>query len=67
MRHHLRNPLTASIFAFFVTYIFLKLKSQMAGKEEPNHRYIKPSFLIGILVYFIIYIGNTNTEPYDIN
>lgn len=64
MRHLLREPFPASLFAFLVCYAYLKFKSQL--NREPNHKFIKPSFLVAVLIYFIVYLGNTNTEPLGI-
>jgi formate hydrogenlyase subunit 4 len=60
----LREPLPAAFVSAVITYTYLKLKSAM--NNEPNHKFIKPAFLVAVLVYFIIYIGQTNTEPLSI-
>lgn len=31
--------------------------------QKPNHYYFKPSFLVAVLVYFIIYFGQREGEP----
>ena len=56
MYHLLRNPFSASVVAFFSVYIFLKATSYKRG--DPNHKIIKPSTLVALLVYFIVYYGN---------
>lgn len=53
----------AAVFSFLVTALYLKLKSQMNGQKMENHMYIKPSLLVGLLTYFIVYYGNSHDEP----
>jgi hypothetical protein len=64
----LRNPLFASIFAALVTILYLYFKSYINGEEYQTSRYMKPATLVAILVYGIVYYGNTTKprgpEPY---
>ena len=64
MHQYLRQPIPAAGIAFMATYAYLKFRTKMSGEPtKPNHYYIKPSFLVAILVYVIIYMGQTQTEP----
>ena len=53
----------ASIFAAATTAIYIYGKARMNNKEIPNYEFVKPAFLVGILVYFIIYMSNSEAEP----
>lgn len=64
MYEYLRKPWSAAIVAACVTMVYIHFKAKMNGyKELQNHEYIKPGFLVGVLVYFIIHLGNSETEP----
>lgn len=66
----LKDPLSASIFAAFIVALYIHIKARMnnEGKLKPAD-YVKPSLLIGMLVYFIVQtgVGSKETilnEPY---
>ena len=63
MYQYLREPMYAAIFAAAVTSLYIYGKARMNNKQIQNHEFIKPAFLIGLLVYFIIHMGNSETEP----
>ena len=61
---YLRQPLAASLFAAGVTIVYIQLTNRMNNKGIlPNHVFIKPAFLIGVLVYFIVHMGQSQSEP----
>ena len=53
----------AAIFAAAATAVYIYGKARMNNKEIPNYEFVKPAFLVAVLVYFIIYMGNTEIEP----
>jgi Na+/pantothenate symporter len=60
---YLREPLNAAIFAALVTaaYVHIKAKMNNEGKLQLS-QYIKPAFLVGLLVYFIVSNGSGTRE-----
>jgi hypothetical protein len=61
---YLRQPIPAALFAAGVTIVYIQLTNRMSNKGKlPNHVFIKPAFLIGILVYFIVQMGQAQSEP----
>ena len=60
---YLREPLGASIFAALVTaaYIHIKAKMNNEGKLQTS-QYIKPAFLVALMVYFIVSNGSGTRE-----
>lgn len=64
MYEYLRIPWSAALIAALVTVAYIKFKTNLNGqKEVPNHEYVKPAFLVGVLVYFIIHFGMNDSEP----
>jgi uncharacterized membrane protein YphA (DoxX/SURF4 family) len=63
MYHYLREPFSAAVIAAAVTALYIYMRARMNNKEIPNHEFIKPAALVGILVYFIIHLGNSESEP----
>jgi hypothetical protein len=64
MKQYLRQPFPAACVAFLAVYLYLTLRVKINGEpQKPNHYYFKPSFLVAVLVYFIVYMGQTDTEP----
>lgn len=64
MHQYLREPLPAAAIAFLATYIYLMFRTRINGEpQKANHYYFKPAFLVSVLVYFIIYFGQTEGEP----
>ena len=64
MYEYLRTPWSAALIAAAVTAGYMHFKFNLNGqKNVSNHEYIKPAFLVGVLVYFIIHLGNTESEP----
>ena len=62
----MKNPLSAALFAAFVTMlaVYFKHTSSSTEKEKqlPNSAYTKPALFVGVLVYFIVYMGNGQYE-----
>lgn len=60
---YLREPFGASIFAGLVTaaYIHVKAKMNNEGKLQTS-QYVKPAFLVALLVYFIVSNGAGTRE-----
>ena len=63
MYQYLREPMYAAIFAAAVTAMYMYGRARLNNKTIENHEAIKPAFLVGVLVYFIIYMGNSEAEP----
>lgn len=64
MYEYLRTPWSAALIAALVTAGYIHFKTKLNGQKDlPNHEYVKPAFLVGVLVYFIIHLGNTESEP----
>lgn len=64
MYEYLRIPWSAALIAAGITMAYIHFKNKLNGKKElSNHEYVKPAFLVGVLVYFIIHLGNTESEP----
>lgn len=70
MDGYFREPASAAAIAAAVTAAFVYFTGKMNGKEKmKNSDYIKPAFLVGILVYFIVSQGHgqgpaMTSEPY---
>jgi uncharacterized membrane protein YphA (DoxX/SURF4 family) len=66
MEKYMKNPLSAALFAAFVTMlaVYFKHTSSATEKEKqlPNSAYTKPALFVGVLVYFIVYMGNGQYE-----
>jgi hypothetical protein len=61
--HTFRNPIMAAGIAAAATVAYVYLKARMNGqKVTQNSEFAKPAFLVGILVYFIVYQGNAHRE-----
>ena len=60
---YLREPFGASVFAGLVTaaYIHVKAKMNNEGKLQTS-QYVKPAFLVALLVYFIVSNGAGTRE-----
>lgn len=63
MYQYLREPMYAAVFAAGATALYIYGKARLNNKEIPNHEFVKPAFLVGLLVYFIIHMGNSEAEP----
>ncbi len=61
MEKYLKNPLYAALFAAGVTAGAIHL-SRAADAKLKNSDYTKPALFVGVLVYFIIYYGNSQYE-----
>lgn len=62
-RDNLRNPVYAALVAFVaVVGTLLTYDHFSYGKRNKNSRYIKPAFLVALLVYAIVYHGNVIHE-----
>jgi hypothetical protein len=66
----LQNPLYAAIFAGVATAGYIHAKNKL-NNEKPliTSDYMKPAFLVALLVYFIISVGigareTISTEPF---
>jgi hypothetical protein len=58
MEQYLREPFSAAVIAAAVTmaYVYGKAKMNNGGKLK-NSDMVKPAFLVGLLVYFIVSQG----------
>ena len=60
---YIREPMGAAIFAALATagYIHVKAKMNNEGALQPS-QYVKPAFLVALLVYFIVSSGSGARE-----
>ena len=60
---YIKEPLGAAAFAALVTagYIHVKAKMNNEGTLQTS-QYVKPAFLVAILVYFIVSNGTASRE-----
>lgn len=63
MKHLLREPIPAALFAAAATVAYIHIRAKMNGQPLENHMYVKPALLVGLLVYIIIHYGNSHDEP----
>lgn len=63
MYQYCRQPVPAGIIAALTTYIYLTLRTRINGEERPNKYFMKPAFLVGVLVFFIVRTGQSEAEP----
>ena len=70
MEDYLRDPIYGALIAAAATTGYILFKAKLNGEPRPqNSEFIKPSILVGILVYFIISGGlgkgdKKLTEPF---
>lgn len=64
MDHYLRDPASAAMIAAAVVMAYVYFRAKM-NNEGPlkNSEFIKPGFLTGLLVYFIVSSGQASHEP----
>lgn len=62
MEKYMKNPLSAALFAAFVTMMAVYFTNKDKEKNLPNSAYTKPALFVGALVYFIVYSGNGQYE-----
>jgi hypothetical protein len=63
MDHWFREPTTAAVIAGAATVAYVYMKNGLNGeKKVPNSAYMKPAFLVALLVYFVVNYGNGHTE-----
>ena len=58
----MKNPLSAALFAAFVTAMAIHFTNKDKEKTLPNSAYTKPALFVCLLVYFIVYSGNGQYE-----
>jgi hypothetical protein len=60
---YLREPMYAALFAGVSTaaYVHIKAKMNNEGKLQTS-QYVKPAFLVALLVYFIVSSGSGSRE-----
>jgi hypothetical protein len=55
----LKDPMMAALFAAVATSAYIYVKNQMnSGDKLPLSAFAKPSALVALLVYFIVYSGS---------
>jgi ABC-type tungstate transport system substrate-binding protein len=70
MDKYFREPMSAAVIAAAITAAYVLGKSKMNGeKKVKNSDMMKPAFLVGLLVYFIVSQGigqgdAMTNEPY---
>jgi hypothetical protein len=70
MDKHFREPLSAAVIAGGITAAYVYGRAKMNGQDKlKNSEMMKPAFLVGLLVYFIISQGigqgdAVSKEPY---
>jgi len=55
----LRTPWSAALFAAMVVALY----RWIFKRNQPNHYYVKPAFLVGILVFVIVRYGQMEAGP----
>ena len=60
----MREPLNAALFAAAVTAATIYFTLPQKSEKQPvkNSTFTKPALFVGLLVYFIVYSGNTRYE-----
>jgi hypothetical protein len=63
MEQYLREPFSAAVIAAAITmaYIYGKNRMNNSGKIK-NSEMVKPAFLVGLLVYFIMSQSHSYTQ-----
>ena len=70
MDRYFREPMSAAVIAAVITAGYVYARGKMNGEEKlKNSDYMKPAFLVAILVFFIVQQGNGQgpamaSEPY---
>ena len=70
MDKYFREPMSAAAIAAIVTAAYVYIKGKMNGQGKlKNSDYVKPAFLVALLVFFIVSQGNgqgeaVSKEPY---
>jgi hypothetical protein len=60
---YLREPFSAAIFAGLVTAGYVHVKAKMNNEGQlKSSQYVKPAFLVALLVYFIVSSGSGTRE-----
>jgi len=60
---YIREPLGAAAFAILAVIAYIYIKAKMNNEPKPQtSQYIKPAFLVGLLVYFIVSSGAGKRE-----
>jgi hypothetical protein len=63
MDHYFRQPWSAALIAAAVTMSYVFARNKMNGKANvPNSEYIKPGFLVAVLVYLVVSQGSGHRE-----
>jgi hypothetical protein len=58
MEQYLREPLSAAAIAGAITIGYVIIKARMNGEGKvKNSEFMKPAFLVALLVYFIVQQG----------
>ena len=64
MEHYLREPLPAAAIAGAVTIAYVIVRARMNGEGKvKNSEFMKPAFLVALLVYFVVSQGQASHEP----
>jgi hypothetical protein len=63
MDHYFRDPTSAAAIAAGATFLYIHMRTSLNNEKAlPNSAYFKPAFLVGVLVYIIVYQGNAHQE-----
>lgn len=57
----LRQPVMAGFIGGVITYLYQYFRARINGTDNTNSFYIKPAFLVGVLVFFIVKYGQLET------
>lgn len=64
MDHYFREPFSAAAIAGAVTIAYVIIRARMNGEGKvKNSEFMKPAFLVALLVYFIVAQGQAAHEP----
>lgn len=63
MEQYLREPFSAGVIAAAITMAYVYGRAKMNGDQKiKNSEMMKPAFLVGLLVYFIVAQGQGYTQ-----
>lgn len=53
----LRQPVMAGFIGGIITYLYQYFRARINGTDQVNSFYVKPAFLVSVLVFFIVKYG----------
>ena len=62
MKEYFKDPFSSAIIAAVIVSAWIHYTQRDGKKELPVKAYTKPAAQVAILVYFIVYMGQTHRE-----